>query len=92
MQVFAKRVIKNRPSVTRNSGKSLLPKQGFSVGLADAFSGCRGSGLRRRCCRPASWEEQRTLFVGTSSAGRHVIVVFTVLQARVAGSFLCGDS
>lgn len=34
MQVFAKRVIKNRPSVTRNSRKSLLPKQVLSITLS----------------------------------------------------------
>lgn len=69
MQVFAKRVIKNRPSVTRNSGKSLLPKQGFSVGLADAFSWCHRSG--RRCRKLVSWEEQWILFICASSADRH---------------------
>ena len=40
MQGFAKRVIKNRLAVTRNSRKSLLPKQVFSIILSLMVFNC----------------------------------------------------
>lgn len=54
MQVFAKRVIKNRPSVMRNSRKSLLPKQVFSIILSLMVFNCYNLLIfcyisRRRC-------------------------------------------
>lgn len=89
MQVFAKRVIKNRPSVTRNSGKSLLPKQGFSMGLADAFSWCLLP-LRRRCCELVSWGEQRVCSSEPLQLTDIFVAGLIVLQAGVAISFLPG--
>lgn len=74
MQGFAKRVIKNRLAVTRNSRKSLLPKQVFSIILSLMVFNCYNLLIFYYISQRCFWKlfvfplgTSRSLFIWTSS-------------------------